>query len=101
MGGPRRPGFSDFEKAEIWRGWKSGKTFNRIGRGLDRAGPHVRSLVAAKGGIVLPRRVPKLGRPSKRPSFRSSWELRPAASQDILDLRRCNCNALNTQGISA
>ena len=21
----RRPGFSEFEKAEIWRGWKSGK----------------------------------------------------------------------------
>ena len=56
MGGTRRPGFSDFEKAEIWRGWKSGKTFNRIGRGLDRAGPHVRSLVAANGGIVPPPR---------------------------------------------
>jgi hypothetical protein len=56
MGGTRRAGFSDFEKAEIWRGWKSGKTFNRIGRALDRAGPHVRSLVAANGGIVPPPR---------------------------------------------
>ncbi len=57
MGGTRRPGFSDFEKAEIWRCWKSGKTFNNIGRVLGRAGPHVRSLVAANGGIVpAPRR---------------------------------------------
>jgi hypothetical protein len=35
----KRPGFSDFEKAEIWRGWKSGKTLNGIGRELNRAGP--------------------------------------------------------------
>lgn len=53
----RRPGFSDFEKEEIWRGWKSGMTFNRIGRSLGRAGTHVRSLVAASGGFVpAPRR---------------------------------------------
>ena len=56
MGGTRRPGFSDFEKAAIWRGWKSGETFNSIGRMLDRAGPHVRSLVAANGGFVPPPR---------------------------------------------
>ena len=56
MGGTRRPGFSDFEKAAIWRGWKSGETFNRFGRMLDRAGPHVRSLVAANGGFVPPPR---------------------------------------------
>ena len=47
MAGTRCPGFSDFEKAEIWRSWKSGKTLNSIGRALDRAGPHVRDLVAA------------------------------------------------------
>ena len=56
MAETRRPGFSDFEKAEIWRGWKSGETFNSIGRVLDRAGPHVRSLVAANGGFVPPPR---------------------------------------------
>ena len=56
MAGTRRPGFSDFEKAAIWRGWKSGETFNRFGRMLDRAGPHVRSLVAANGGFVPPPR---------------------------------------------
>ncbi len=56
MAGTRRPGFSDFEKAEIWRGWKSGKTLNSIGRALHRAGPHVRSLVAANGGFVPPPR---------------------------------------------
>jgi len=54
MAGTRRPGFSDFEKAEIRRGWKSGKTLNSIGRGLDRAGPDVRSLVAASGGFFPP-----------------------------------------------
>ena len=43
----RRPGFSDLEKAEIGRGWKSGKTLNSIGRALDRAGAHVRDLVPA------------------------------------------------------
>ncbi len=56
MAGTRRPGFSGFEKAEIWRGWKSGETFNGIGRVLGRAGPHVRSLVAANGGFVPPPR---------------------------------------------
>ena len=56
MAGTRRPGFSDFEKAEIWRGWKSGKTLNSIGRALGRAGPHVRDLVAASGGFVPPPR---------------------------------------------
>jgi hypothetical protein len=33
----RRPGFSNFEKAEIWRGWKRGMTLNSIGRALDRS----------------------------------------------------------------
>jgi IS30 family transposase len=56
MAGTRRPGFSEFEKAEIWRGWKSGKTFKSIGRALDRAGTHVRVLVAASGGFVPPPR---------------------------------------------
>ena len=56
MAGNRRPGFSDFEMAEIWRGWKSGKTLNSIGRALGRAGPHVRSLFAASGGFVPPPR---------------------------------------------
>ena len=94
MAGTRRPGFSGFEKAEIWRGWKSGETFNGIGRMLDRAGPHVRSLVAANGGFVPPpRKVPKLGRTSTRPSCSSSSKSRPAASQNILDRGRCNSNA--------
>jgi len=48
----RRPGFSASEKAEIWRGWKSGKTLRAIGRALDRRSSHVRVLVAASGGIV-------------------------------------------------
>ncbi len=48
----RRPGFSDFEKAEIWRGWKSGKTLRSIGRGLGRRSSHVRMLVAANGGFI-------------------------------------------------
>ena len=48
----RRPGFSEFEKAEIWRGWKSGKTLRSIGRALDRRSSHVRDLVAATGGFV-------------------------------------------------
>ncbi len=52
----RRPGFSDLEKAEIWRGWKSGKTLRSIGRGLDRRSSHVRMLVAASGGLVPPTR---------------------------------------------
>ena len=53
----RRPGFSDFEKEEIWRGWKSGKTLKSIGRSLGRANTHVRVLVAASGGFVpAPRR---------------------------------------------
>jgi hypothetical protein len=30
----RRDGFSDFEKTEIWRGWKNGKTLRGIGRAL-------------------------------------------------------------------
>ncbi len=48
----RRPGFSDFEKEEIWRGWKSGKTLRSIGRGLGRRSSHVRMLVAANGGFI-------------------------------------------------
>ena len=52
----RRPGFSDLEKAEIWRGWKSGKTLRSIGRGLGRRSSHVRMLVAASGGLVPPTR---------------------------------------------
>jgi IS30 family transposase len=57
MAGTRRPGFSDFEKEEIWRSWKSGMTFKSIGRSLGRAGTHVRLLVAASGGFVpAPRR---------------------------------------------
>ncbi len=56
MVGTRRPGFSDFEKDESWRGRKSGKSFNSIGRALDRAGPHVRALVAVSGGFVPPPR---------------------------------------------
>jgi hypothetical protein len=68
----RRPGFSDFEKAEIWRGWKSGKTLNGIGRELDRAGPHLRDLVAASGGIALP--------PPRR---RSSWVLSRTEREEI------------------
>jgi IS30 family transposase len=48
----RRPGFSEFEKAEIWRGWKRGKTLRSIGRALDRRSSHVRDLVAANGGFV-------------------------------------------------
>jgi len=48
----RRPGFSDFEKEEIWRGWKSGETLRSIGRGLGRRSSHVRMLVAANGGFI-------------------------------------------------
>ena len=71
MAGTRRPGFSDFEKAEIWRGWKSGKTLNSIGRALDRAGPHVRDLVAASGGIAPP------------PRRRSPWVLSHTEREEI------------------
>jgi hypothetical protein len=56
MTGKRRPGFSDFEKEEIWRSWKNGMTFKGIGRSLGRAGTHVRFLVAASGGFVPPPR---------------------------------------------
>ena len=52
----RRAGFSDFEKAEIWRGWKSGRTLRSIGRSLGRRSSHVRVFVAASGGIVPPPR---------------------------------------------
>ncbi len=48
----RRPGLSDFEKAEIWQGWKSGKTLRAIGRALDRRSSHIRVFVAASGGFV-------------------------------------------------
>ncbi len=62
MARKRRPGFSDFEKAEIWRGWKSGKTLRAIGRALDRGKNHVRVFVVASGGIVPPlrRRSPRV-----------------------------------------
>ena len=52
----RRPGFSDFEKAEIWRGWKSGKTLRNIGRGLGRRSSHVRTLLLSNGGFKPPTR---------------------------------------------
>jgi IS30 family transposase len=52
----RRPGLSDFEKEEIWRGWKSGKSLKSIGRSLGRANTHVRMVVAATGGFVPPPR---------------------------------------------
>ena len=71
MARSRRPGFSDFEKAEIWRGRKSGMTLNSIGRALDRAGPHVRDLVAASGGIAPP------------PRRRSSWVLGRTEREEI------------------
>ena len=51
-----RPGFSDFEQAEIWRGWKSGRTLRSIGRSLGRSDMHVRNLVSASGGFVPPPR---------------------------------------------
>jgi len=62
MARKRRSGFSAFEKAEIWRGWKRGKTLRAIGRGLGRRSSHVRVLVAASGGIVPPprRRSPRV-----------------------------------------
>ena len=50
------PGFSDFEQAEIWRGWKSGRTLRSIGRSLGRSDMHVRNLVSASGGFVPPPR---------------------------------------------
>ncbi len=58
----RRAGFSDFEKAEIWRGWKSGKALRSVGRGLGRRSSHVRMLVATNGGVVPPprRRSPRV-----------------------------------------
>ncbi len=52
----RRPGLSDFEKAEIWQGWKSGKTLRAIGRALGRRSSHIRVFVAASGGFVPPTR---------------------------------------------
>lgn len=53
----RRTGFSDFEKAEIWRNWKIGRTLRSIGRSLGRRSSHVRVFVAASGGIApAPRR---------------------------------------------
>ena len=52
----RRPGLSDFEKEEIWRGWKSGKTLKSIGRSLGRSNTSVRVVVAATGGFVPPPR---------------------------------------------
>ena len=56
MARKRRPGFSDLEKAEIWQGWKIGKTLRGIGRALDRRSSHVRVFVAASGGIAPPTR---------------------------------------------
>ena len=43
-----RPAFP----AEIWRGWKSGKTLRGIGQALDRRSSHVRVFVAVRGGIA-------------------------------------------------
>ena len=52
----KRAGLSDFEKEEIWRGGKSGRTLESIGRSLGRANTHVRVVVAATGGFVPPPR---------------------------------------------
>ncbi len=71
----RRAGFSDFEKAEIRRGWKSGRTFRSLGRALGRRSSHVRSLVAASGGIVPP--------PRRRPSSALSRRERQEISRGI------------------
>ena len=51
-----RSGFSDFEQAEIWRGWKSGRTLRSIGRSLGCSDMHVRNLVSASGGFAPPPR---------------------------------------------
>ena len=51
-----RRGFSDFEQAEIWRGWKSGRTLRSIGRSLGWSDMHVRNLVSASGGFAPPPR---------------------------------------------
>ena len=67
----RRDGFSDFERAEIWRGWKNGKTLRGIGRALGRRRSHVRVLVAASGGIVPP------------PRRRSPWVLSRTEREEI------------------
>ncbi len=67
----RSDGFSDFEKAEIWRGWKNGKTLRSIGRALGRRSSHVRVLVAASGGIVPP------------PRRRSPWVLSRTEREEI------------------
>ena len=51
-----RSGFSDFEQAEIWRGWKSGRMLRSIGRSLGWSDMHVRNLVSARGGFAPPPR---------------------------------------------
>ena len=51
-----RRGFSDFEQAEIWRGWKSGRTLRSISRSLGWSDMHVRNLVSASGGFAPPPR---------------------------------------------
>jgi hypothetical protein len=56
--------------------------------------PHVDELVVA--GIAT-RRGPKS---DKRDAYGLAEKLRAAASHGILDLRRCNCNALKAQAIS-
>ena len=38
MAGSRRPGFSEFEKPEIWQTWRSGKTLKSIGRDAQTLG---------------------------------------------------------------
>ena len=56
----RRSGLSDFEKAEIWRGWKSGKTLRAIGRSLGRRSSYIRVFVAASGFVPPTRRRSRL-----------------------------------------
>ena len=74
MAGTRRPGFSDFEKAEIWRGWKNGKTLNSIGRTLDRAGPHLIDSRATPFVCMTPSRtsISSRSRPPRGSTARST-----------------------------
>jgi IS30 family transposase len=47
-----RPGLSDAQKRELWRGWRAGQTLSEIGLALGKHAGSIHGVVAANGGIV-------------------------------------------------
>src|SRR6185436_2761926 len=81
---------------EIWRRWKLGEAFSKIGRAIGAAKQSVHNVVVARGGVAPARRRRRPG--SLRLSEREEIFARIGRRQDTeADRRRAGSCALNHQ----